>query len=173
MAGGAGSDAGVTTDCIGHGMIALSPVAAFAVDPRAVACLVAGEATGGVVSGLHDTSSLVEIFSGLERMAGGETELAGCGIPTEAVLDPAATIFKDRRAGVVTGTEEPVENDGPFGAALADSDAFVVVGIGGSAAFSQSLALEAFAIVGLKREGMSGLGLQLYLVLVARGASEG
>jgi hypothetical protein len=81
MAGGAGSDACVATDCIRHRMIALSTVAALAVHPRAISCLMAGEAAGGVVGGLHDTGSLVEIFSRLERMAWGKAKLAGCSVP--------------------------------------------------------------------------------------------
>ncbi len=73
----------------------------------------------------------------------------------------------------MTGTEEPVENDGALGATLADSDASVVVGIGGSATFSQSLARKAFAIVGLERKGVPGLALDIDFVLVAGSAGEG
>ena len=173
MTGGTGGDTGVATNCIGCRVIALRTVAVLTVDAGAVTRFVAGKAAGGIIGRLHDTRSLVKIFSGLERVAGSEAKLAGCRIPTEAVLYPAATILKDRRAGVVTGTEEPVENDGPFGAALADSDASVVVGVGGAPAFSQSFALEAFAIVGLECKGVPRLGLQVHLVLMARGASEG
>ena len=81
MAGGAGSDAGVTTDCVSRRMIALRTVAALAVHPRAISCLMTGETTSGIVGGLHDTGCLVEIFSRLKRVAWGEAELAGCRVP--------------------------------------------------------------------------------------------
>ncbi len=105
MTGSAGGNAGVTANRFRHRMIALSPVTALTVDPGAVACFVASETASGIVGGLHDTGSLVEILSGLERVAGGETELAGCGIPTKAVLDPLAAFLKDGSAGIVACPE--------------------------------------------------------------------
>ncbi len=106
-------------------------------------------------------------------MAGGEAELACCGIPTEAVLDPAATIFKDRRAGVVTGTEEPGEGNYALCATLTNRDTLSVVGVGGAAALSQRFARKALAVVGLERQRVTGLALDIHFVLMARSAGKG
>ena len=173
MTGGAGGHSGVTANRFCHGMVALSPVTALAVHPGAVACFVASETASGIVGGLNDTRSLVEILSGLERVAGSEAKLAGCRIPTEAVLYPAATILKDRRAGVVASTKEPGECNCALGTTLTNGDALSVISVGSAAALPESFAREAFAIVGLECESVPRLGLQVHLVLMARGASEG
>ncbi len=138
-------------------MLALRPLAVFAVDARAVPRLVAGKAALRVAGGLSDACGLVEIFSWLEGVARGEAELAGCGIPTEAVFYPSIAVLKHGCAGVVAGTEDPSEGDDSFGCALADGEALGVVSVGGAAALSESFTGESIAIVSLERQCVTGI----------------
>lgn len=136
MAGGAGGDACIAADRLGGGVVRLWAVTTFAVDPGTIAGLVASEAAGGVVCRLGDALGLVEVGGGLERMAGSKAEFVGCGIPTEAVFDPAFAIAKHGGAGEVAGAEQPGEREGTGGFAGLDDDSRGVEGIRDAAAFA-------------------------------------
>ncbi|MBY0508218.1 MAG: hypothetical protein K2X03_30165 [Bryobacteraceae bacterium] len=81
--------------------------------------------------------------------------------------------LKERRAREVARAKEPSDQKLARLAVARDLDAAPVKGVSGAAALAQRDAVEAFAVVGLQRQGVAAFALRVELLLMTRRAAPG